>query len=301
MEQEFYRGSDLEQMVFSYKINGIFIDVSWMRVMDMNGEWQIGRHKHSSYELHLVRDGSSKVILDDCSFIVEAGEGYLMAPHCHHQQEGIYQTGYKEYCLCWTMVPCGDLKGEAGPLLSRLRSVSGVCFDDMEGCIDYYHKALRLAKKKPFDYKKQIESLIYMIIMSVLNNCEQESTDDDADTDHPKKLYDQRIRWIEQYIEDNIDRPIRSSELSQFIHLSEKQISRIIKANRGVTTKRLIELKRHEWALELLENSSLSVKEVAFQLGYVNEYHFNRTFKNMEGCPPGYYRRNCVNVQKRQD
>ena len=46
----------------------------------------------------------------------------------------------------------------------------------------------------------------------------------------------------------------------------------------------------HERACRLLQNTKLSIKEIAFQLGYESQNYFSRTFKNTKGISPAHYR-----------
>jgi AraC-like DNA-binding protein len=46
----------------------------------------------------------------------------------------------------------------------------------------------------------------------------------------------------------------------------------------------------HDRARRLLRNTNLSVKEIAFQLGYDSQNYFSRAFKKAEGVSPAHYR-----------
>ena len=44
-------------------------------------------------------------------------------------------------------------------------------------------------------------------------------------------------------------------------------------------------------AASLLEQTDRPVKEISYQLGFKNPYHFSRAFKQVLGQPPSHYRR----------
>jgi AraC-like DNA-binding protein len=52
----------------------------------------------------------------------------------------------------------------------------------------------------------------------------------------------------------------------------------------------LLELFRIENAKKYLENSDLTIKEIAFLTGYSNEYTFIRAFNRVVGETPGKYK-----------
>jgi len=53
----------------------------------------------------------------------------------------------------------------------------------------------------------------------------------------------------------------------------------------------LIEKKIVTKTIELLKLSQLSIKEIAWQLGYEDQYYFSRMFKKQTGLPPQIYRK----------
>jgi AraC-like DNA-binding protein len=59
-----------------------------------------------------------------------------------------------------------------------------------------------------------------------------------------------------------------------------------------------ISKKRLELAKDLLENSTLSIGEVAFECGYENQTHFSRVFKERGGISPMQFRKSNPDLQK---
>lgn len=53
----------------------------------------------------------------------------------------------------------------------------------------------------------------------------------------------------------------------------------------------------HERACRLLLNTNLSIKEIAFQLGYESQNYFSRCFKKKEGLSPAHYREKSQKVE----
>lgn len=63
-----------------------------------------------------------------------------------------------------------------------------------------------------------------------------------------EKKDDYRFSQITQYIQDNINSQIRTKDIAKYVHLSDKQISRIIKVKTGLSTKQYINQLRMEKA-----------------------------------------------------
>lgn len=71
---------------------------------------------------------------------------------------------------------------------------------------------------------------------------------------------------------------------------SEKKIASDLKASTEMSFKQLLNQLRIVESKRLLSESSLSISEIAYQIGYNNVSHFNRVFKSMENCSPSDFR-----------
>lgn len=80
-------------------------------------------------------------------------------------------------------------------------------------------------------------------------------------------------------------------ELAQMVNQSESTLSRQIKSIFGFTFKDLLLQKRFERAVELLQQTNLSVSDVACAVGYENTSFFYRRFREIYGISPKDYRK----------
>lgn len=72
--------------------------------------------------------------------------------------------------------------------------------------------------------------------------------------------------------------------------LSPKKINRLLNKNLQTSFIKYLNNLRVEKGKKLLRETDLPVTEIAYQLGYNNPSHFNRTFKSLEEMPPQKYR-----------
>jgi AraC-like DNA-binding protein len=79
-------------------------------------------------------------------------------------------------------------------------------------------------------------------------------------------------------------------EVATGLHLSTRTLKRRLAAQ-GVTYSDVLEEQRRERALLLLRSGSLSLDEVAEQLGYSDTSNFGRAFRRWTGVSPASYRR----------
>jgi len=106
-----------------------------------------------------------------------------------------------------------------------------------------------------------------------------------------------KIDQIIEYMRQNINRKITLEELSGRIGLSTFYLSRAFKEATGYPIIMYFNKMKIEKAKELLIEDNKKVKEVAFELGYTNEFYFSRIFKRIEGLSPSeFYSKNVYEI-----
>lgn len=93
------------------------------------------------------------------------------------------------------------------------------------------------------------------------------------------------------YIQQNYTGKILLREFGEQFHLSEKYISRYFKEHFHITLSRYVTYLRLEHAKQMLQETDISVTEVAMQSGYQNISYFIRSFKKTYGVSPLKYRK----------
>lgn len=99
-------------------------------------------------------------------------------------------------------------------------------------------------------------------------------------------------------IEEHIDRIYASpasivgvKELAREAHLSCDYYSRIFKSIAGEPPRSTIQKARHERACQLMKETSLSLSQIAEEVGYVDVFQFSKLFKQHKNVPPSVWRR----------
>ena len=106
-----------------------------------------------------------------------------------------------------------------------------------------------------------------------------------------------KIDRIIEYMRQNIDRKITLEELSEIARLSTFYLSRAFKEATGYPIITYFNKMKIEKAKELLIEENKKVKEVAYELGYTNEFNFSRIFKRIEGLSPKeFYSKNVYEI-----
>lgn len=102
-------------------------------------------------------------------------------------------------------------------------------------------------------------------------------------------LISSRAKAIVEFVEDNRE-IVSVSQIAEVFGLSIRSIQDICCRALGVSPKWLIRCFRIQDALELLEKGDTSgLADVALELGYFDQAHFTRDFKQVTGITPGRY------------
>ena len=94
------------------------------------------------------------------------------------------------------------------------------------------------------------------------------------------------------YINANLSRPFRISEMAAELNISENYLYKVFVKKTGDPPTVFIKKLRIDLAKSSLSNPNLSIKVIADHLGYENVSQFSSVFKREVGESPASYRRN---------
>jgi AraC family transcriptional regulator of arabinose operon len=103
---------------------------------------------------------------------------------------------------------------------------------------------------------------------------------------------DGRLARVTDYIRATLHEPSDYRQLARLATLSYCQLFRLFKRQLGISPQQFIEQQRIDLAKRLLTLNRLSIKEVASQVGFVNQLYFSRRFQKATGLSPSQYRAN---------
>lgn len=114
-----------------------------------------------------------------------------------------------------------------------------------------------------------------------------------CDTENPaseQSRLDSRIRDAMDYMCRKMNEKINLTKLSQVSRLSVSRLAHLFRQQAGTTPQQFLEQQRLGRARQLLELTPMSIKEVAFEVGFENPFYFTLRFKRQTGVSPRAYR-----------
>lgn len=103
-----------------------------------------------------------------------------------------------------------------------------------------------------------------------------------ADTEPVRDL----LSWLRDHLTDDLS----VAGLARQINLSERQFTRVFKAEVGATAADHVEGVRLESACRLLETTNRTIEQIAKTCGFGTPETMNRTFRRRLGTTPGEHR-----------
>jgi AraC-like DNA-binding protein len=99
------------------------------------------------------------------------------------------------------------------------------------------------------------------------------------------------MRRVHDYIDEHLSDSIELVELSAIAGLSIFHFARQFKHSEGVTPHHYLISRRVQRARELLAGTNFSLSEIAFAVGFADQSHLTRHFRQIVNMTPGQFRR----------
>ena len=234
--------------------------------------YEITRHNSKTMCIEFVQRGAGVINADAQSFEVGEGDSYFL-------QSGQNQHYYSHKDNPWTKYWVNI----SGPLAEKL-------IDGFNLRYHIYYKNLNIMEHlcNIIDMAKNSsdDSTSYMIceLTKIFGKMYSSITSVAASDDIAGKM--------RQYLDINAGKKFAIKDLCEYVSRSESQTIRIFRQRYGITPYAYHMSKKTELAKSLLRGTNLSIKQIAYNLGFADEYYFSNAFKKQAGMSPGNFRKN---------
>ena len=239
-----------------------------------------GIHSHYTYEVFFVTEGQLELVTDTHTTVYER-KTVIIPPQLRHYT---FSRTEGSFCLLFSLgAPLPD--SAAGNLKAVLSK--GICTLEMEEDSAFYisQAAKKLESGDAADLpeaKLLLELLFRRIIRGLLPKM-QETVISDAAPGH--------MNAIEQYINTHLSQKITPGDVAANVHLSTRQINRIIGKEWGCSLVELVTQKKLAKAQMLLKSTTISVGQIAAAVNMGSPNYFYTLFKRRFGMSPLQYRK----------
>ena len=245
-----------------------------------------GMHKHNFCEMHMLLSGSLSYLTEHGEVHMKSGDTLLFPPGVMHMVTE-FSNDAEKYAISFSLP---DNNSESFQYVNGLKVHKVIKHSDtIDACMQLFELIFKAASHKWPRWRENaywLSCSIINFITSAVSNLPE-----DKETVQPMNISEYRVRLIEQYINDNIMLSISRSLISEYMHLSVKQIDREVRSTRNKTLRQLIIDIRTESAKRQLMETDRPLTEIAASIGYYDLSSFMRVFKQQTGISPGEYRK----------
>lgn len=239
-----------------------------------------GRVLHE-YQLLYITEGrgrfSCETLGRNKAIPVSSGMMFLLFPGEWHSYHPDPQIGWKEYWIGFNGALISNL--EKNRFISREKPIFKVNIH--EDIVSLYDEAIAAAVAQESGFQQLLAGIVSRLL-SLAYFYDKNYQYQKSDT--ANKIGQAKVMIQESY------QDITPEEIAAKLCLSYSTFRKTFKEYTGFSPARYISEVRMSKAKELLTNTSLSIKEVAYHVGYNNHDYFFTAFRNMTGRTPAEYR-----------
>ena len=247
-------------------------------------------HRHDYYVIVLIDKAKGSHIIDFHAFELASHQVFFISPGQVHQMieeevsEGYIITFSPEFMFHNGIERCfiDDLYlfnhyGHSPPLV-----VDDDMFRQLASLADQLSEFAHSQKK--FRYQA-IGALLKLFLIQCNNACSL------ADDKHPQLVEKAAtlLRSFKLLIEEKFRQWHKVSQYAQALHLTPDYLNASVKSLTGITAKTYIQNRLIIESKRLILFSSLSQKEIAYQLGFSEPANFSQFFKKYVGVSPSQF------------
>ena len=253
------------------------------RIHLFKDSWECKRHSNADFELHMVLKGSCALEIEDRQYTLTARTAVIVPPGRYHLPKpmpGEFERFTMSFSLgrgaLRTALEETEPFAVTQPMEQLCQSIFRECGDSAPFRRDLLQALLT-------------ELLLWVFRGLKLGQHSQAETPVEAGGS---------IQKIDDFFELHMADDIGAEELAASLHISRRQLARILQKTYGIGFREKRIRTRMDHAAWLLRNTDDPVNRIAEAVGYASETAFYQAFTDQFGQTPGQYRTETKQTKK---
>ena len=275
----------MSERVFSIFPNENFVDLSLYQygMEQCPPAYSFGPATRNHYLFHYVLSGTGRLIANDSKGIsheyqIRSGEGFMIFPRQINTYIADPKLPWEYIWIEFDGMRAREIIETAG--LSPDHPVYHASYKDLrENMKDEMIYIAEHHDATPF----HLMGHLYLFIDYLSRSSSSQIT-------ASGRVRDFYIKEALNYIEQNFQNDISVENIASFCGLNRTYFGRIFKETVGKSPQQFLLSYRMAKAAELLKLTELSISDIGNAVGYPNQLHFSRAFKNVYGVSPREWR-----------
>jgi AraC-like DNA-binding protein len=227
----------------------------------------------AEYQIIYITKGRGIFEASQKTHVVVPGTVMIVFPGVRHFYKPEFDVGWTEYWVGFKG-PHADTLRDQG-FLSQKKPVYEVGLQN--SLLSIYVQIFDLVQNQQPLYQIRASSLVLTLISEVLA--------------HERKTvqHSSSERLVERakfFMEENIYREVNLNGFGEMLGVSASHLNAVFKSYTAMTPYQYFISIKIRKAKELLEAGALPIKEVAYRLGFDDQYYFSRLFRKKTGIAP---------------
>ncbi len=227
----------------------------------------------TEYQIIYITKGRGIFEANQMTRVVVPGSVIMVFPGVRHFYKPEYDVGWTEYWVGFKG-PHADTLREQG-FLSPKKPLYEVGLQN--SLLTIYGQIFDLVQNQQPLYQVRASSLVLTLIAEILAH--ERRT---AQHTHSEQL----VEKAKFFMEENIYHEVNLNGIGEMLGVSTSHLNAVFKSYTAMTPYQYFISIKIRKAKELLESGAWNIKEVAFRLGFDDQYYFSRLFKKKTGISP---------------
>lgn len=275
----------MSEPVFSIFPNENFVDLSLYQygMEQCPPAYSFGPATRNHYLFHYVLSGTGRLMANDSRGIsheyqIRSGEGFMIFPRQINTYIADLKLPWEYIWIEFDGMRAREIIETAG--LSPDHPVYHAAYKDLrENMKDEMLYIAEHHDAPPF----HLMGHLYLFIDYLSRSSSSQMTTSG-------RVRDFYIKEALNYIEQNFPNDISIENIASFCGLNRTYFGRIFKETVGKSPQQFLLSYRMAKAAELLKLTDLSISDIGNAVGYSNQLHFSRAYKNVYGVSPREWR-----------
>jgi AraC-like DNA-binding protein len=239
--------------------------------------WEKGRILNE-FQINYITRGSGIYETHDSNYSIKPGSLLISRPGAWHRYKPLTNTGWTENYVGFDgAIPRNILKADSPYVLKPVLQIG-----NREEFIDTYHKIFEMILEEKPGFQ-QVASGMIMKLLGYMVSLEKQKN-------FTNKRVERTIRDACFEMRENIGVEIDFKEYARDQNIGYSYFRKMFKQYTGIAPVQYhLDLKIRR-ARDLLISSDLSIKEIAYQVGFHSIHYFSRCFKSKTGRSPSEFR-----------
>lgn len=253
-------------------------------------------HKHSFFECCFVTRGEGWYVDNGTRFLLHQGDMFLSKPDVWHQIGSRNGIGLAWVAFMMKEDASSERIVEKYRLLKQTDRIYIPADSESASVTASLWRTLFGAAPAVSHERSLLEPIAYSLLRSFLHTFldDQQPLRSASKPSESILLHKARL-----FIHDNLSLRIKFQDLAEYLHISERHLSRLFKNELGVSFSDYYRMAKLKTASSLLESTNHTLEQIAGATGFYSVHHFAKAFKEATGTTPGQWRR--VSLNRRED